>query len=706
MSRFLRGIVAWSITGVAIAAAHGQSPSDLAQTAHVTAAFQNPDGGFASKVGGASTLGATSSSIRILKYAGGSIPDVLACVKYVRSCRDKQSGGFAQSPRGKPDVPTTASGLMAMAELKLPDGPDVDDALNFLASNAKTFEEVRIAVAGGEAYNKVHDGMKGWAADILKDRNADGTFGQGLTQARETGGKAVALLRLKTPLENQAAVVAFLKSAQRPDGGWGQKEGASELETSYRIMRFFFMTKEKPDLDRLVKFVGRCRHSDGDYGPRPDAEATLGGTYFATIILHWARRLNGEPAFPETAGFQSLFNGKDLTGWDGDTTLWSAKDGVLVGESPGLKQNEFLATKGSWGDFVLKLTFRMKGSDSSNSGVQFRSVRIPGTEMSGYQADVGQGFWGCLYDESRRNKVLAPASDSALKAIHKNGWNQYIINAKGDEIRLSLNGVESVRYHELDKEIAREGRAALQLHAGGPLTVEFKDISIQPLPLPKEDAGAAPGFHLRALKSGAEKRKYTVFIPPGYDGNTLFPVILFLHGSGERGSDGVVAAQVGIGPAIVNHPDSFPAVVVIPQAKTTWKANSDDAKAALDALDEVLGALKTDARRVVITGLSMGGSGAWDIASAHPGRFAAVVPICGQGKSDTAEVFAKLPVWAFCGDDDRSATVLNMRTMVEAVRASGGKARLTEYRGVGHNSWDRAYNDPGLVDWMLSQTQK
>ncbi len=405
----------------------------------------------------------------------------------------------------------------------------------------------------------------------MMSRNADGTFGQGPTQAFETGGKAAALLRMGVTIDRQDAVVAFLKSAQRPDGAWGRKEGGSELDSTYRIMRFLFMAKEKPDLDRLTAFIAKCRHSDGGYGVEPGAEASLQGTYYASVILRWARLLNGEPALVETAGFQPLFNGKDLSGWDGESTLWSARDGVLVGTSPGIKHNEFLATSGSWGDFVLKLTFRMTGSESSNSGVQFRSVRIPGTEMSGYQADVGQNYWGCLYDESRRNKILVPASEAAVKAIHKDGWNQYVIDAKGDHIRLYLNSVQSVDYHEAESNIARAGRAAVQIHAGGPMTVEFKNILIQPVPTPKADSSVEPGFHLRTLSSEKGGRKYAVSLPKGYDGKTVFPVILFLHGSGERGEDGILPTQAGIGPAVFNNRDAFPAVVVYPQAKTTWR---------------------------------------------------------------------------------------------------------------------------------------
>src|SRR5262249_48621188 len=100
---------------------------------------------------------------------------------------------------------------------------------------------------------------------------------------------------------------------------------------------------------------------------------------------------------------------------------------------------------------------------------------------------------------------------------------------------------------------------------------------------------------------------------------------------------------------------------------------------------------------------SMGGRGSWDLAAAYPERFAAVVPICGPGRADQAPRLSGLPVWSFCGDADRTETVLNMRTMYETLQRQGAQARLTEDRGVGHNSWDRAYNDSELLEWILSQ---
>jgi acetyl esterase/lipase len=501
-------------------------------------------------------------------------------------------------------------------------------------------------------------------------------------------------------LDGQDAVLDLLRAGQRPDGAWSKTDGGSDLEATYRIMRCFFMLNERPDLEKLRGFIARCRQSDGGYAVQPGAEADPSGAYYATTILRWVRLLGGEPGLVETAGFVPLFNGKDTNGWEGDTGIWSVQDGMLVGNSSGLKYNDFFATEREYGDFMLKLTFRIAGGQG-NSGIQFRSDRLPPHEMIGYQADIGQGYWASLYDESRRKRTLVKGSDAALKALHEKDWNQYEIRAMGPRIRLTLNGKMAVDYTEKDPDIKRDGKIAVQVHAGGPMQAAFKDVWIQPLPRPTADDLDKPGFHLRTVKTGQGERKYSVFLPVDYDGKKSFPVVLFLHGSGERGNDGVMSAQVGLGAAIFGRPDDYPFIAVFPQAEKTWKAGSDDANAALAALDDVLGAYKADRRKVILTGLSMGGAGTWSIAAANPGRFAAVVPVCGRGDEATASTFKATPVWAFVGDADSDATVLNSRAMVLALRAAGAQAQLTEYRGVGHNSWDRAYNDPRLVGWML-----
>jgi predicted peptidase len=196
--------------------------------------------------------------------------------------------------------------------------------------------------------------------------------------------------------------------------------------------------------------------------------------------------------------------------------------------------------------------------------------------------------------------------------------------------------------------------------------------------------------------------RYTVFVPEGYDGVRKFPVVLFLHGAGERGDDGVVPSQVGLGPCIASNPAGHPYLAVFPQARETWSASSPDGQRAMAILDEVIADFAVDPSRIVLTGLSMGGMGTWSLATTYPDRFSALVPICGPGDAEQAQSIRAIPTWGFVGDDDRAPFVEGMREMVRALRDIGAPVRYTEYRGVGHNSWDRAYAEPELVEWMLA----
>jgi hypothetical protein len=206
----------------------------------------------------------------------------------------------------------------------------------------------------------------------------------------------------------------------------------------------------------------------------------------AALVLGAARARAEEPA-ADAEGFVPMFNGKDLTGWEGNDKLWFAENGEVVGKSPGIKKNEFLASTADYGDFVMKFSFRIVNNPSgdANSGMQFRSQRVPNsTEMSGYQADVGQGYWGCLYDESRRRKVLVkPSPEDFAKAVNKDGWNDYTISCKGTHIELTLNGVVTAVWDEPEPEdkAARTGKFGLQIHAGGPMEVHVKNARIKVL---------------------------------------------------------------------------------------------------------------------------------------------------------------------------------------------------------------------------------
>ncbi len=182
-----------------------------------------------------------------------------------------------------------------------------------------------------------------------------------------------------------------------------------------------------------------------------------------------------------------LFDGKTFEGWEGDTDkTWKIEDGAIVGGSldATVPRNEFLSTKKSYGDFELQVKFKLVGDKAKmNAGVQFRTKRIPNHhEVSGYQADVGQNYWGALYDESRRNKVLVQPDAKLIEEIVKHDeWNEYKIRCEGARIRLWLNGKQTVDYTEKDEKIDRTGIVALQIHGGAKAKAFYKDIRIEEL---------------------------------------------------------------------------------------------------------------------------------------------------------------------------------------------------------------------------------
>jgi predicted peptidase len=216
------------------------------------------------------------------------------------------------------------------------------------------------------------------------------------------------------------------------------------------------------------------------------------------------------------------------------------------------------------------------------------------------------------------------------------------------------------------------------------------------------------GFLHRVIKDpDGKESKYVVFVPWDYKGDKPYPVILFLHGSGETGTDGEKQAKVGLGPAIKKQEKTFPFIAVFPQSQQrTWRADSEDGQRALRLLDEVMKQYQTDPKRVYLTGLSMGGSGTWSMALKYPERWAAIVPICGWGDPNQADKIKNIPCWCFHGDADKAVAVDKSRHMIKALQAEGAKPTYTEYPGVGHNSWDKAYSTPELYDWLLKQHLK
>jgi hypothetical protein len=182
-----------------------------------------------------------------------------------------------------------------------------------------------------------------------------------------------------------------------------------------------------------------------------------------------------------------LFDGKTFDGWEGDTAkTWRIENGAIVGGSLEEKvpRNEFLCTKKSYTDFELKVKFKLLGDrKGANAGVQFRTKRIPRHhEVIGYQADIGQQYWGALYDESRRKRILAQPDKALIEKIVKHDdWNEYTIRCEGPRIRLWLNGKLTVDYTEKDDKIERTGVIGLQIHGGAKAKVFYKDIEIEEL---------------------------------------------------------------------------------------------------------------------------------------------------------------------------------------------------------------------------------
>jgi predicted peptidase len=254
--------------------------------------------------------------------------------------------------------------------------------------------------------------------------------------------------------------------------------------------------------------------------------------------------------------------------------------------------------------------------------------------------------------------------------------------------------------------------------------IMFSLVSALMLTSAARPRGRETGFLDRTVSVGSVSYRYQVYVPAGWSKKKKWPVILFLHGAGERGGDGLIQTEVGIGTAIRRHAERAPAIVVFPQClKDRWWPEPEMQAQALKALDEAIKEFNGDTARVYLTGISMGGYGTWAIAANNPSRFAALAPVCGgvrtpprvaipSGTPDAnaadpyqavAQKVGSTPVWVFHGGADPVVPVSESQKMVEALKAAGGKVRYSEYEGVGHNSWDRAYGEPEFFSWLLSQ---
>ncbi len=234
-------------------------------------------------------------------------------------------------------------------------------------------------------------------------------------------------------------------------------------------------------------------------------------------------------------------------------------------------------------------------------------------------------------------------------------------------------------------------------------------------------------FLARSVVANGERYFYRVWLPPHYTRLRRWPVILYLHGSGERGDDNVAQLTNGLPDALREFGSRFPSIVVIPQCRDGFEWYGAMETVALTALDASIAEFHGDARHVVVTGISMGGAGAWFMARL-PHRFVAVVPVSGEvvrqgdepypqplppdleailGSSNPhaalAHALGPTPVWVFHGAEDDEIPVGEARAMVEAMRAMHGEVHYTEYRDTGHDAWDRAYAEPELATWIAAK---
>jgi predicted peptidase len=249
----------------------------------------------------------------------------------------------------------------------------------------------------------------------------------------------------------------------------------------------------------------------------------------------------------------------------------------------------------------------------------------------------------------------------------------------------------------------------------------FSIFAVSLFEVPAEAKKGQTGFLDRTVAVGGTEYKYQVFVPEDWTDRKKWPVILFLHGAGERGDDGLIQTEVGIGTAIRRGRSRVPAIVVMPQCrKDVWWTSEAMGDVAMAALAQAQKEFRGDSQRVYLTGLSMGGYGTWYLAGKYPGKFAAIAPICGgilmpdlarkQSPDDMkpyTEAAGKIgkgtPTWIFHGGDDPVVPTTESQRMAAAMKALGGEVKYTEYPGVGHNSWEKAYAEPELFTWILSK---
>jgi dienelactone hydrolase len=461
--------------------------------------------------------------------------------------------------------------------------------------------------------------------------------------------------------------------------------------------------------------------------------------------LPGANATPAESAAPAEA-FRPLYTGIDLAGWKRDAGHdghWVPSDWVLRYDGKSTAADPSLWSVEEFGDLRLICDWRLTAAPvesdlpvvlangdpaldadgkqiverlpyAGDSGIYLRGSSksqvniwcwpIGSGEVYGYRTDPAQP------PDIRKGVTPRVRADRPLGE-----WNRFEIMMRGDELTVDLNGQRVLERARLPG-VAERGPIALQ-HHGDP--VEFASVLVKEL-------GVYQSRSIEIEKPDGTKETYRYrllepdFVEPGKE----YPLVVFLHGAGERGSDN--ERQLTYLPrwlAARAMRDAYPAYVLAPQCaddqrwwEVDWAAKESTPagpepslmmRGAIRALEATVANHAVDRRRIYLTGLSMGGYGTWDLAARHPDWFAAAAPICGGGDERQAKRLASLPIWSFHGDADGVVPVTRTRAMVQAIRAAGGEPRSTELVGVGHDAWTPAYDKKsGLLAWLFAQKRE
>jgi predicted peptidase len=221
--------------------------------------------------------------------------------------------------------------------------------------------------------------------------------------------------------------------------------------------------------------------------------------------------------------------------------------------------------------------------------------------------------------------------------------------------------------------------------------------------VPDQTKNAVSGFLFQTLDQGGKEYKYTVYAPRDYTADKAWPLIVFLNGYGECGTDGQKHLSVGLPLAVMRDAEKWPFVIALPQKPKHEDAWEDHDAAVMAMVKQAQADYNVDATRLYLTGLSQGGHGTWAIGALHPNLWAAMAPVCGYGKAEEIGPPLKdMPIWNFHGDADTAVPLERSEELIAAVKKAGGTPKNTVYPGVGHNSWDNAYQKENLPDWFLS----